>query len=323
MDAKIRLDANNATYYIRINSAQNKRLFDSILEFNCACDLLENLTQHPATEVYGFCFLQQELHFLIKSDTPAIEGIKQWCMQYSHWYHSIHAHSNVLFESNIQCLLIEPKLYLNPLIRYIHLLPKERGLVPNPDIYPWSSHQRYIDEHQFPWVNSSTLLREICLKRSRRINRYESFINEQFRPENRLDLNAGNHPKHLALARPEYIEKILQGKEERPTQTSYSLDDVINTVCGEYSIDPKTLVSTRKVRRLAEIKSVICWLNYEICKRPLSELAERLAIDIDTIHIYLRSIRSKNPAFIQRFKDRLEQSASARKQAQPKQSVLK
>ncbi|PCJ15543.1 MAG: hypothetical protein COB04_13080 [Gammaproteobacteria bacterium] len=308
MDTKIRLDANNATYYIRVNSAHQKRLFDSILEFNSACDLLENIAQPASTEVYGFCFLQQEVHFLIKSDTPAIEAIKQWCMQYSHWYHSIHPHKHALFESKLLCLLIEPKLYLNPLIRYTHLLPKEQGLVPNSDIYPWSSHQRYIHEHQFPWVNSSTLLREICLKRSRRINRYESFINEQFRSEKRLDLHVGNHPKYLALARPEYIRQIIQSQNNDLTQVTYSLDDIINTVCEEYRVDPSMLVSARKIRRVAEVKAVICWLNHEICKRPLSELADMLAIDIDTIHIYLRSMQAKHPVFIQRFKERLEQN---------------
>ena len=42
-----------------------------------------------------------------------------------------------------------------------------------------------------------------------------------------------------------------------------------------------------------------------LSKRPFSEVAERLNIDLDTVHIYLKSMNAKNPVYIQRFKDTL------------------
>lgn len=301
----MRLDASYGTYYIRVKSAHQKRLFDSILEFHCACDLLEDIAAEPTTDIYAFCLLQQDIHWLIKSKTPALEVIKNWCTRYSQWYHSIHPNTSALFDNAIHCMLIEPKLYLNQLIRYVHLLPQERKLVPNPDIYPWCSHQHYINELEFPWLNSDPLNGEICLKRSRRQNRYTSFINESYRPEQQLDLETGNHAKYLALARAAYVDEILEAQRKLELEEKYSLEDIIEAVCGEYGISTNQLLSKRKIRRLAEIKSLVCWLNLEISKRPFSELAERLNIDLDTVHIYLKSMNAKNPVYIQRFKDRL------------------
>jgi REP element-mobilizing transposase RayT len=84
-----------------------------------------------------------------------------------------------LFMDRCKSIATQQQLYLQDLIRYIHLNPVRAGLVRDLRSlvsYEWSSHRDYVSRPRHPWCNVSEGLRKFSLKRSEQRRRYMEFL---------------------------------------------------------------------------------------------------------------------------------------------------
>ncbi len=95
-------------------------------------------------ELYGYCFMDNHLHILIKEKDESISLIvKRIIGSYVLWFNEKYERCGHLFQERFKSEAIESNSYLLAALRYIHQNPVKAGLAKDIWEYEWSSCHEY------------------------------------------------------------------------------------------------------------------------------------------------------------------------------------
>ena len=129
----------------------------------------------PRVEVYGYCFMPNHFHFLLKqlADGGITTFLGNLSNSYSHFVNLKHNRVGPLFQGPFKNVLIKTQEQLLHVSRYIHLNPLVSNLVSDLKLYEPSSYLSYLGRED-KLINMDPILGEF-----QSTNFYEKFVFDQ------------------------------------------------------------------------------------------------------------------------------------------------
>lgn len=121
---------------IAVDEEDNQRLKEILLQCKEICGY----------ELYGYCFLGNHSHLLIKEGKESLEQIfKRIGSRYVYYFNQKYKRIGHLFQDRFKSEPINDDSYVLTVLAYIHNNPVKAGLTGNPAEYKWSSYTDYLD----------------------------------------------------------------------------------------------------------------------------------------------------------------------------------
>ncbi|BFM17636.1 hypothetical protein R50073_38190 [Maricurvus nonylphenolicus] len=295
----VNTDTESNTHYLQFNSHGQRPLFAQRADYAQMLDLFDCISQQQQISTLVFCLLPHSIHWLIHAPDENAEAIGQWLQHaYTQLYNEQQQRNGSLFNKRMLCHKVDPFQDFAELSHQIHHLPVAGKLVPDPAIYPWSSHKLYLNRsNQHPrWFLASPLLNRIANQRASQIRRYSQFM--------------APAPKHWA-----HIENkqdsgaplnAIQEPLEQETSWQPDLEWLVAFVCQDYQISTSDLHLWRRQRLMNEVKAVIASLaqQWQVC--GLETLSKELQIDQEQLESSMRYLQQQKSLSLHRLTIALE-----------------
>jgi len=316
MTAKQRLDLPHALYYVELKSNGQRTLFPERSLFAEFIQLLSRLKHDTDSTVLGYCLLQGSVHLVLEAGEQGIQSTAQTLeQQYTQIYNDFHDRHGSVFHKYTPCVLLEPRRYLAPVIKQIHELPVQKGLVANSAIYPWSSHSGYAGSQALPWLDTARLLNQLSQQRAKKNRRYELFMRAV--SQSTLELAQGNHPSYRALASSDYIDKLLATDSEAHSPLIPTLEWLQEQVCAEFQLNPNSLKLWRRHRLNREIKAIIVLLAQAFGTATLTDCTTALHEPAELLENGVRTLQAKRQLYLYELEQRLRQRLAQQADTMP------
>ena len=226
------------------------------------CERFQLLVQHALVKcrarLFAYCWLPNAAHLVIKLSDVALESVmRQVCGPYSRYLHRQRGRGFRVYQSRYRARLIDPDLYLLPLLRYVHAMPVISGLCTDPADYPWTSHRTYSGGAQIPWlaqaeVKAALHHRDRNIERAYRTLMSEplpAWITEQFEHGSRIDSRVAGGAGFA-----DRIERKAAGRRAR-----VSCAQILAAVCHWQKVTPKEIFARSGSRRRVLVRSLVAW----------------------------------------------------------------
>lgn len=296
MDQKPLLDIPGATYYVQLRSIEHRNLFYNRYDFKLFKQLLIQLADSTDSRLLVYCLIHDKSHLIIRSGASGIQSTCQWLIsQYTALYNKHHQRQGNVFTQHYLCTLIEPQSYLLPIMHKVHWLPKYHHLVPEPGIYPWSSHNDYMHSPPPEWLDQDKVLNLLANRRAMRGRRYVNYI---FSNPPDLTLESSNHLQYQALASRSFINKLIIAHSKTESDLPITLDQILDAVCKEYGVKKKELYFRRRHRLAGDVRILTAYLSQQLTGITINVVAEFLQMDPDLLLNGLNTLQQKqHPGF--------------------------
>lgn len=291
MSRRSRLHVPGGVYYVVQRSNARQPIFTDTADYAIFERLLATTVARCRARVHGFCWEVDTIHLVLQvSDTPVGRFMQRLSSQYARRFHRRQGNGGHLFQQRYQSLLIDPDRYLLPLIRHLHLLPVRAGLVTDPFEYALSSHRAYLGVTPVSWLTTGVALRMLAQRVEQARYAYRRLMFEQ--PGESTGFERGTaDPRILGDSR--FIAALPE--RSRTYRTTFSLEQVIDTVSCTLGVERSEVLSCSRQRRLALARALIAWYATERGVATLAEVARRLQRDPSTLFVGVERYRHLRP----------------------------
>jgi len=213
--------------------------------------------------------------------------------QYARRVHRRQGNGGHLFQQRYHSLLIDPDAYLLKLIRFLHFIPVRSGAVRDPNDYALSSQRAYLGMTQIPWLTTSVALRMLAQRPEQARYAYRRLMFEAPAVDEGAHFERGCDDDPRVLGDRQFMADIP--RHMRVYRSSYSLDQVIDTVSCTLGVERSEVLSRSRQRRLSLARALITWYATERGVATLAEVARRLERDPSTLFVGVERYRTLRP----------------------------
>ncbi len=293
MSRRSRLHVPEGFYYVVQRSNARQPIFTEPADYATFERLLATMLVRCRVRLHAFCWELDAIRLVVQiSDMPVGRLMQRLSSQYARRVHRKQGESGHLFQQRYQALLIDPEVYLLKLIRHLHLLPVQAGSVGNPDDYELSSHRAYLGTANVPWLTTSTALKLLGARPEQANFEYRRMMFEAV-AEEVLSFDRGGSEDPRVLGDRQFMTSIP--RNQRVHRSSYSLDQVIDTVSCTLGLERLEVLSRSRQRRLAMARALITWYATERGVATLAEVSRRLQRDPSTLFVAVERYRNLKP----------------------------
>ncbi|MBU0673440.1 MAG: transposase, partial [Proteobacteria bacterium] len=297
MARKPRIHYPGAFYHVMLRGNGGQNIFYSTADRSRFCLLMQEGVERYRHRIHAYCLMSNHVHLIIEVGTiPLSRIIQNLSFRYTRYINTKKKRIGHLFQGRYKSLLIDGDSYLLELVRYIHCNPVRAGLVKNPDVYRWSSHQAYLGKNTIPWLMTQFVLSQFAARPEKAQKLYHDFVQSGIFEARRQEFHTGIFEGRI-LGDETFSESALALAEEQRS-SRYSLKQIIDTVCLVYGINPELLSEPGKKQPAAMARAIVAYLVQEedhsltdlgnLVRRDLSALSraagrirERAAEDVE------------------------------------------
>jgi len=162
MPRTARLDAPGTLHHVMIRGIERRNIFRNKTDRLDFLERLEKLIPEAGIVCYGWAFLSNHAHFLLKTGhLPLSQFMRRLLTGYVVSFNRRHKRHGQLFQNRFKSIVCQEDVYLKELIRYIHLNPLRAGLVTGLeelDKYPYCGHRALMGQVECPWFPVAEVL---------------------------------------------------------------------------------------------------------------------------------------------------------------------
>jgi putative transposase len=185
-----RLDAPGVLHHVMGRGIERKKIFRNDID---RCDFIDRLSaqaQDGAIEIYAWALMPNHFHLLCKTKTlPLASSMRKILTGYAVNFNKRHRRYGHLFQNRYKSIVCQEDVYLNELVRYIHLNLLRANIVQ--DIKelngcPWSGHSALVGNVKRQWQDTEHVLSFFGSSKNSRKNYLQYIkrgINQGRRPE--------------------------------------------------------------------------------------------------------------------------------------------
>lgn len=239
---------------------------------------LSKLLVQTGTECLAWALMTSHIHLLLRPRNTRLASLMRRLLTgYAIYFNLRHKRSGHLFQNRYKSIVCEEDAYLLELVRYIHLNPLRAGLVKDLadlDRYPWSGHSVIMGKAALEGQVIDEILSLFSKGKREARSRYRLFVADGVALGKRDDLGGGRRmSKELLGERGEepYDERVLGSGEfveelrgRRELELKFpkimEIEEIVAKVCRHFGIDPQELRLNVRAARIADARSVICYL---------------------------------------------------------------
>ena len=278
MPRTARLDAPNLLQHVIVRGVERCDIFLDDNDRNRFVRNLSTLLIQTDTECLAWSLMSNHFHLLLR---PRVAGLamimRRLLTGYAIYFNLRHKRSGHLFQNRYKSIVCEEDSYLLELVRYIHLNPLRAGIVDDLgalDDYPWSGHTVIMGKGVMEGQAVDEVLSFFAKRKREAAKKYRLFVADGVALGKREELGGRRRLTKSALEElgeetydarilgsGEFIEELRQRRElESRFPQAMEITDIVARVCGHFGIKPDALQLNSRTARIADVRSVICYL---------------------------------------------------------------
>ncbi len=149
MARKARVKSTTGIYHIIIRGLDMTPVLADPDDKSEFLNLLQYYKVKCGYELYGYLFMDDHIHMIIKEGPRTISNIMKCIgVKFVAWYNARHARDGRLFHDRFKSEPVEDDAYLRKVLRFIHQEPVRAGLATEVSRYEWSSYNAYLHGEQ-------------------------------------------------------------------------------------------------------------------------------------------------------------------------------
>jgi putative transposase len=240
MSRRPRLFVPGGFYHVTARGNHQQPLFRDVVDYWALEHIVATALEPARARLHAYCWMTNHIHLLVEvSDLPLGVLMHRIATRFSRAAQKRVPTTGHYFERRYHAVLVDVDEYFLVLLRYIHMNSVSAGIVTDPDLYRWSSHDIYAGRRQVPWVTTDfglALFSPRVVEARALYRRYVSVATPAGEPvANSQDPRVlGGLPTGESCT-----ARVIHS--ERP-----SLDAIAAEICAEHGIVLAELVSSRR-----------------------------------------------------------------------------
>ena len=143
--ARVKSESN--IYHIMIRGINRQLIAEDEEDNQKLKEILSQGKKVCGYELYGYCFLGNHIHLLMKEGKESLEQIfKRIGSRYVYYFNQKYKRIGHLFQDRFKSEPVNDDSYLLTVLTYIHKNPVKAGLSNTVEEYRWSSYREYIGD---------------------------------------------------------------------------------------------------------------------------------------------------------------------------------
>lgn len=131
-------------YYIALHPEHGRSLLTSTSDLDLFLEVLRLTLYKKGAHLHAGYVAKNEVHLSIRSGEAPVSAItRTLCHEYARRFNREHLESGGLFRSHAHIVLIQQRLWLVPLVHFIHWIPRLRPSQPADSEFSWNSDAVY------------------------------------------------------------------------------------------------------------------------------------------------------------------------------------
>ncbi len=243
--------------------------------------------------VHGFCLMDNHAHLAIQVGKVSLSRILQnLCFRYTRWINWRQDRLGHLFQGRYKAVLVDGDVYLQALIRYIHLNPVRAGVVKEPEDYPFSGHRAYLGIERIPWLTTDWVLSQFSDNPTRARRVYEKYVSDGKEEGHQHQYQKGSKTDSRILGNDNFVGRVLVPKQIT-AKFGLTVEEILKEVCRFYTIEEDDLRAAGKERKNSEARAMTAWLILELGVSTLVELGKMTRRDVATLSSGAKRLRER------------------------------
>ncbi len=234
--------------------------------------------------------MSNHIHLLMEtSDIPLSKVMQSLHTGYTQYFNLKHKKSGHLFQGRYKAILCQKDSYLLQLVRYIHQNPLRAGIVTNLEDYKWSSHQTYIGNRIYHFMDDLFVLSMYDSDISKARQKYLQFVYE-------TDEYLSSRLYKPILGDDAFIDEIQRQYKTEPsiekkTSLPMSLNQIAETIAKTLNMELKLITVASKDRRSSLMRGITSHIAIDYFNVPLKDVANYLHRDSSSVSRICQRIR--------------------------------
>jgi len=292
-----RLDAAGILHHVIIRGIERRSIFRDAADREAFLDRLGEGLLRSNTSCYAWALMSNHAHFLIRTgDVGLATLMRRLLTGYAGYFNRRHGRHGQLFQNRYKSIICQEDVYLQELVRYIHLNPLRARVVATMNElkrYAYSGHSVLMGERHCSWQQASYVLRVYgrAVKEARK--KYCAYIKQGIAHGRRPELVGGGLIRSMGgweavkklrlqgqdrvkgderiLGEEEFVEQVLAQAQEKFSRQyelkrrGYDLEKIEQRVCELYKISREEFYARGRQKQRVEARSLaIYWTVREL-----------------------------------------------------------
>lgn len=147
-------------YHIGSRGNRKEPLFLCGEDYSRFLQLITEIHEQYPLEILAYCLMTNHYHLLIRSSETSLSKVMALLnRRYAHYFNKKYDKTGHLFEKRFFSKPIQGHAGMAKVSHYIHYNPVEAYIMPEPQLYQWSSYRSYYYSYtSYPFVNEEPIL---------------------------------------------------------------------------------------------------------------------------------------------------------------------
>ncbi len=278
MPRTARLDLPDLLQHVIVRGVERCDIFRDDQDRKRFLNCFSKLLVQTGTECLAWSLLTNHFHILLRPRRSRLAPfMRRLLTGYAIYYNLRHKRSGHLFQNRYKSIVCEEDAYLLELVRYIHLNPLRAKILENLaalDNYAWCGHSVIIGKQLLEGQAVDEVLSHFASGKREATWKYKQFVADGVGLGKRDELGGGRRitKENLeAFGEEPYDARILgdglfveelRQRSELESKFSHSLEikEIVSNVCRYFEIEPVDLRHNRRVAKIVDARSLICYL---------------------------------------------------------------
>lgn len=307
-----RLDAPGVVHHIMIRGIERRKIFRNDKDREDFLDRLSTLLPKTETSCYAWGFLPNHAHFLFRTGPiPLATLMRRLLTGYAVSFNRRHKRHGQLFQNRYKSIVCQEDVYLQELVRYIHLNPIRAGIVSTLNElnkYAYCGHSVLMGRKKRSWQDVDYVLSHFGKTLGRARKEYYSYVEAGLDQGRRNELTGGGLIRSLGgwsevrkcglkaqehiksderiLGESDFVADVLSSANEKfdrkyeLKRLGYNLDRIAARVAEIYKTEVDDIYLKGKHQKRVKARSLFCFWAVRELGISLTELARRLGISV-------------------------------------------
>lgn len=320
-----RLQIAGGIYHVISRGIERRDIFLSNSDRQEFIARLEAGLEKTGAQCLAWALLNNHFHLLIRTGKESLSNLMRRLLTgYAIYFNRQHKRHGYLYQSRYKSILCQEDIYLQELVRYIHLNPLRASIVRTLrelDNYSWGGHSALLGKKTNKWQEINYVLYLFSDKFDEAIERYREFVRAGVNMGKREDLVGGGLLRSAGgwkgvrelsknkqrwrgderiLGEGSFVEDVLKEfderceRKERLKQEGWDIERLAKRICDSYGLKLDDLKRRGKGRR-SEARCVLCYLGYKDLGVSGRELGQYLGISRSAVSQNIAQAEKYNP----------------------------
>ncbi|MGB1091946.1 MAG: hypothetical protein ACPGYX_07465, partial [Oceanobacter sp.] len=230
-------------YYLDLPGTRKQPVFRSVFEYEYGLNILAHLSD---TQLIAWLFTPDRIRCVVETRQEWPELINEIQSQFADQHEVIWRKHQMVISEQSKAFAVEPKRLVE-LVLQLHRTPVYEGLVPDAQLFQWSSDQVYRSQECPDWLARERMLNQLSGNRHRQIHHYADAMESC--PPPSLDLVRGTDSVYQVIGGSKFIalKRQYSNDQANTNENDSSIEDeysnAASLVASQLGITPAELMN--------------------------------------------------------------------------------